>query len=90
MGERKGGRSPFGVQDMAGNAWEWVSDWFDAGYYRRTVADNPQGPAHGTAKVIRGGSWSNDATAIRTTNRHGLDPAERKNNVGFRCAQSVR
>lgn len=90
VGERKDGRSPFGVHDMAGNVWEWVSDWFDTGYYRRTVTDNPQGPAHGTAKVIRGGSWSNDATALRTTNRYGLDQAERKNNVGFRCAQSVR
>jgi len=86
-GERNDGSSPFGVHDMAGNVWEWTADWYDANYYRRTTAENPKGPSHGMEKTIRGGSWSNNATSIRTTNRHGLAPTERKNNVGFRCAQ---
>ena len=89
VGEKTQGRSPYELDDMSGNAWEWVADWFNTTYYRRSSEKNPKGPSVGEQKAIRGGSWSNKAVDIRTTNRHGLAPTQRHNNVGFRCAKDL-
>lgn len=47
----------FGVYDLRGNVWEWTADWFDRDYYARSLKDDPQGPARGYLKVVRGGDW---------------------------------
>ncbi len=51
------GKSPYGCMDMAGNVWEWCSDWYDANYYKESPAENPQGPSKGDYRALRGGSW---------------------------------
>jgi formylglycine-generating enzyme required for sulfatase activity len=82
------GASPFGVMDMAGNVREWVSDWYDREYYSVSPGRNPQGPATGTDRILRGGSWDNHFDYMRTARRVNTFP-ERSNNVyGFRCARS--
>lgn len=48
----------FGVYDMRGNVWEWTNDWFDRSYYSRSPSKDPQGPASGFIKVVRGGDWT--------------------------------
>ena len=57
VGSYEDGKSPYGIHDMAGNVWEWVSDWYDSEYYKTAPLRNPTGPATGTSKVVRGGSW---------------------------------
>lgn len=82
------GASPFGVLDMAGNVREWVSDWYAIDYYSVSPQRNPQGPAIGTNRILRGGSWDNHFDYMRTARRINTF-AERSNNVyGFRCARS--
>ena len=78
------GASPYGALDMAGNVWEWVRDTY--GPYNSGDNDNPTGPTGGSTKVIRGGGWSSYTRNIRTAYRHGNDPTDMNNNVGFRCA----
>jgi formylglycine-generating enzyme required for sulfatase activity len=81
------GASPFGALAMAGSMWEWVSDWYDEGYYAESPAENPTGPNAGSEKVARGGAWPNNnlADRIRTTNRSANAPNFVGSAVGFRC-----
>jgi formylglycine-generating enzyme required for sulfatase activity len=89
VGSRPTGASPYGAEDMAGNVWEWVEDWFVAGY-ASTPLRNPLGPATGTERVIRSGSWD-DAwaeKAMRTVARSSNGPDTHGGHLGFRCARS--
>lgn len=80
--------SPYGVLNMAGNVWEWVSDWYSNAYYEIASLDDPLGPQSGIYKVIRGGSWYDDAIYLRTSSRYWYYPENARFNVGFRCAIS--
>lgn len=84
------GRGPYGTYEMAGNVWEWVQDFYDEHYYKHSPAKNPQGPADGDERVIRGGSWRNTAEVLRSTNRNRHAPGERRVYIGFRCAKDAK
>ena len=77
-----------GIHDMSGNVWEWVQDWYDGGYYSGSPRDNPKGPSSGTHRIGRGGSWYNDATFCRSTNRYRYAPEIRDDFLGFRIVRT--
>lgn len=84
VGTHPTGMSPFGVYDMAGNAWEWVADWY--GKYSSETATDPTGPSTGEKRVLRSGSWFGNVSRIRTVNRGTDDPLITYFSYGFRCA----
>ena len=79
------GASPYGVYDLAGNAAEWVSDWYSPTYYQESPNQDPVGPTTGEMRVVRGGSWKNPFTGVRSTNRSANFPEIFSSGVGFRC-----
>jgi formylglycine-generating enzyme required for sulfatase activity len=74
--------NPWGFFDMQGNVWEWVSDW-KANYLIGAQTD-PEGPASGSLRVLRGGSWGNDGTRLRSAKRTDDTPSNRSHYLGFR------
>ena len=87
VGTFEGGKSPYGIYDMAGNVWEWVSDWYDYNYYKTSPSQNPTGPSMGGTKVIRGGAWNSNPRAMRSANRSLISPTDQGLD-GFRCAKT--
>ena len=95
VGSYPAGASAYGILDLAGNAWEWVHDWYDQNYYGSSPEDDPPGPSSGRYRVMRGGAYdsvANFSRQLRTTHREVGFPEGRLNdraakgpNLGFRC-----
>jgi formylglycine-generating enzyme required for sulfatase activity len=89
VGDYDSGKSPYGVYDLAGNVWEWVNDWHSDTYFQTSPSSNPQGPAVGEERIMRGGSWNNVAYNVRSANRNHYDPSNAYFTFGFRCSRSL-
>jgi formylglycine-generating enzyme required for sulfatase activity len=81
------GASAFGLLDMGGNVWEWVEDWYQP--YAAGAVKNPQSPANGVGRVLRGGGYSGDTTDDHTmaVKRSQMEPSFRSSSGGVRCAR---
>jgi formylglycine-generating enzyme required for sulfatase activity len=97
VGYYDGGQTPagvdmangYGLYDMSGNMSEWCHDWYGSTYYSTSPPSNPTGPASGSGRVLRGGSWSTFTTFLRSATRINDDPTLRNADFGFRVL-SVR
>jgi formylglycine-generating enzyme required for sulfatase activity len=76
------GASPFGIEDMAGNVWEWCLDFYEA--YKGKERTNPRSNLTVGRRIYRGGSWKSRASSLRTTTRNFNVPEYCANDVGFR------
>ncbi len=79
----------YGLYDMAGNVAEWCLDWYDAKAYQQRQPVNPTGPAAGTAKVLRGGSWYSRARELRCAARQFAPPQQADGFIGFRVVRPL-
>jgi formylglycine-generating enzyme required for sulfatase activity len=82
VGSYPRGASPFGIEDMAGNVFEWSLDWYEP--YKGKELVNPRPGQSGRHRVCRGGSWKSRLSSLRTTARAFNEPAYFSNDFGFR------
>ncbi|MDP1713988.1 MAG: SUMF1/EgtB/PvdO family nonheme iron enzyme [Anaerolineales bacterium] len=82
------GVSSYGLFDMAGNVFEWVSDWYNLNYYSESPLANPTGPQSGDYRVVRGSSFETFPSQIASTIRHFNEQGDSRRDIGFRCAVS--
>ncbi len=80
----------YGLYDMSGNVWEWVSDWFNEDFYKESPEKNPTGPDHGSFKVFRGGGWHSGPGCITVHRRNALPRNWVDIGGGIRCVKEIR
>ncbi len=78
----------WGLYDMHGNVWEWCHDWY-ADKYPDGVQTDPVGPATGSDRVLRGGSWFNSPNHLRSAYRINIMQGFRNFNIGVRVVLSL-
>jgi len=88
VGSLEPGKTPEGVYEMSGNIAEWVFDWYDAHYYRKSPHKNPRGPSKGKYHVVRGGAWNSLPDYMRVSHRYGQNDGQEFYGIGCRCARS--
>ena len=76
--------NPWGFFDMHGNVWEWTADWYQAAYPTGNPVVDPSGPASGSSRVLRGGSWNLGGAYLRSARRDYVTPSNRYYHLGFR------
>ena len=82
----------YGLYNVAGNVWEWTSDWFSNIHQKEEVIDNPTGPRSGSAKVMKGGSYlchESYCNRYRVAARTANTPDSSTGNIGFRCVVDI-
>jgi formylglycine-generating enzyme required for sulfatase activity len=82
----------YGLYTITGNAWEWCADWFDPAWHVTATRTNPVGPAAGTGRVMKGGSYlchQSYCNRYRVAARTSNTPDSSTTNISFRCARDV-
>ena len=87
VGSYKDGESPYGLYDMAGNVWEWVSSRY--GSYPYDPDDGRESATGGDVRAARGGSWGLVGVSVSTAYRYGFAPSTADLDLGFRCAKDA-
>ncbi|MFH0883574.1 MAG: SUMF1/EgtB/PvdO family nonheme iron enzyme [bacterium] len=84
------GDSPYGIKDLAGNVWEWTADGYDWEMLKKQSAGMMyMSPEAKDLRSIRGGSYKSGPADLRTSNRLGMNPAARTDDIGFRCVRDA-